>query len=344
MEPERKIEEWLRAYAKKRRGQAGDSFKLDPVGRSFLQGEVSRSGLPAEDDDETLSLWEVLRRNWIYLLGFAACIFVLASFFFQTVNTAKNSRLAASEALKAAAKKQEVAPAPATRTVAMSPTPAGARDITAPTPPAELPRVSAASTDAALKLDASRQFQKIQNGFINTSRSPIPGNPVLRNFDVSQDGNSIRVVDQDGSVYTGTLEPEMNTVNAVPGSRPTPNESHAQNAGAPKAVSPNAPDLQNYSFRVGGINRTLKQSVVFTATLLDDLSTMKDAQLTFGMKANAAVGAGYAQQLMKSKQTNQVQLPWSTVRISGMAFINGTNLIQINAMPTTSAKSRSPAD
>ena len=42
MEPERKIEKWLLAFAKKRRDQAGAGLELHPATRRLLQGEVRR--------------------------------------------------------------------------------------------------------------------------------------------------------------------------------------------------------------------------------------------------------------------------------------------------------------
>ena len=42
MEPERKIEKLLRAYAKKRRVGTGDAFTLHPATRRRLQAEIDR--------------------------------------------------------------------------------------------------------------------------------------------------------------------------------------------------------------------------------------------------------------------------------------------------------------
>ena len=50
MEPERKIEKLLRAYAKKRRAQAGDPLTLHPATRRLLQGEVARRKPKPGDD------------------------------------------------------------------------------------------------------------------------------------------------------------------------------------------------------------------------------------------------------------------------------------------------------
>lgn len=91
MEPERKIEKWLRAYAKKRKGQAGGLFDLHPATRRLLHGEIARNTLEREGkDDETASLWKVFRRGWAYLLGFALCIFLIAAVFFHELNSSNN--------------------------------------------------------------------------------------------------------------------------------------------------------------------------------------------------------------------------------------------------------------
>ncbi|HEV2455244.1 MAG TPA: hypothetical protein VGY98_13350, partial [Verrucomicrobiae bacterium] len=74
-----------------------------------------------------------------------------------------------------------------------------------------------------------------------------------------------------------------------------------------------------------------------------DLSAMKNAQVTFGLTANAAVGAAVAQQMMKTVETNHViQLPWSSFRIAGTAVVNKTNQVQVNALPVTTANSSLP--
>ena len=41
-EPENKIEELLKAYAKKRQEEAGAPFEMHPATRKLLQGEVAR--------------------------------------------------------------------------------------------------------------------------------------------------------------------------------------------------------------------------------------------------------------------------------------------------------------
>lgn len=100
MEPERKIEKLLRAYARKRRADAGEAFKLHPATRRMLQGEVARQAPKADNEPESLSLWELLRERWAILLGFALVIFFGASLFLPALSTGKRRYQAAESSMK----------------------------------------------------------------------------------------------------------------------------------------------------------------------------------------------------------------------------------------------------
>src|ERR1035441_8815835 len=89
MEPERKIEKLLRAYAKKRRADAGDAFKLHPATRRLLQGEVARRAPKPDDEDDSVSLWDLFRERWAVLLGFALIMFFGAALFLPALSKAK---------------------------------------------------------------------------------------------------------------------------------------------------------------------------------------------------------------------------------------------------------------
>jgi hypothetical protein len=236
----------------------------------------------------------------------------------------------------------EAPPPPA----ATPPVPTGGEFVAAPTPAKDLPGIP--SAEASGHLDTVRQIQSaqsVQNGFVNTVAPASQPGTVLLNFSVVQNGNVIRVVDQDGSVYKGMLNAGESEPNTVTGSAIVLNDTATQNtsqkAESPRRaesdkLSPSAPIY--YSFSVGGTNRTLKQPVVFTATLIENLEAIKNTQMTFGMSANAAYGAAIAQQMLKSAQTNQTaQLPWSSLRIAGTAVVNETNRIEINAAPIPSS-------
>jgi hypothetical protein len=91
MEPERKIEKLLRAYARKRRADAGDPLKLHPAMRRQLQDEVSRHALkPEETEEVSLSLWQLFRQQWAFLLGFALMAFLGGMLLLPALSGAKH--------------------------------------------------------------------------------------------------------------------------------------------------------------------------------------------------------------------------------------------------------------
>lgn len=89
MEPERNIEKLLRAYAKKRRAEAGEPLKLHPSVRRRLQGELARNA-PKSADQDSVPLWDFFRQQWAFLLGFAFIIFFVATMFLPAFAKAKN--------------------------------------------------------------------------------------------------------------------------------------------------------------------------------------------------------------------------------------------------------------
>ena len=89
MEPERNIEKLLRAYAKKRRAQAGDPLELHPATRRLLQGEIARNTPKPDDEDASLSLWELFRQQWAFLVSFALIVFFAATMFLPALSSAK---------------------------------------------------------------------------------------------------------------------------------------------------------------------------------------------------------------------------------------------------------------
>ncbi len=90
MEPERKIEKLLRAYAKKRRAQAGDPLTLHPATRRLLQGEVARrKPKPGDDEEASVTLWELFRQRWALFAGFAVIVFFGAALFLPTLSASK---------------------------------------------------------------------------------------------------------------------------------------------------------------------------------------------------------------------------------------------------------------
>ena len=88
MEPERKIEKLLRAYAKKRRAEAGEPLRLHSATRRRLRDEVARRAAQPEEED-SVSLWQLVRQHWAFLFGFALIMFCLATMFLPALSSAK---------------------------------------------------------------------------------------------------------------------------------------------------------------------------------------------------------------------------------------------------------------
>jgi hypothetical protein len=479
MEPERKIEKLLRAYAKKRRADAGDSLKLHPATRRLLQGEVARRKPAADEEEASLSLWELFRRQWAFLAGFALIVFFGAALFLPALSSAKkkSQNVAAMSNLKQIGMAAQMAaeenngrlPAtldaltnqlvsdkiltdaesgkrfiylaggevleslPSNSVLAYSPADKKERAIlfadgrveivngerlseltnrglpgllamndSARRQLAEAPAaVTVASGNAAaapgisgqLKSDANRNEAKLadlgaatrnggemaanapgasapafdrlakkqeeagkdfaaqtntmkfasatsqnlayglQNSFKNTVVVAKVA-PVLANFRLQQNGNTIRIVDEDGSVYDGSLLPDTVVVQTAPVPAATPLSPTAAPAPAERAKAVITLDesqvAQNYSFRVSGMNQTLKQNVVFTGNLLAISDATKIPQQSFGASNGliGEVGGGGLSQAAFNKQS-----AWSNSRIAGMAVVADTNHIEINALP-----------
>lgn len=471
MEPERKIEKLLRAYAKKRRVQAGDPLKLHPATRRMLQGEIARNAPKPDEEDASMSLWELFRQQWAFLVSFALIIFFVATLFFPALSTAKhksqkatamsnlkqigeaaywaaeenNGKLPASldaltnhlvsdkiltdtesgkrfiyvaggENLKGlpdnsilaysptdkrgravlfadgsvvvindaqfseltnhalpqlvvandSARRQlgEISAAitlPSGNAVAAPPNSGqlksednrneskladlgiaapstGELAVNAPAAPATaFDRLATVQTNSVQFASAtSRSFAlNLQNSFKNTV-VPAKAAVVLANFQVQQNGNAIRVVDADGSVYDGSLLPESAVAQngPAPAAAPTPPITAPEQFERVKMIAnrDESQTAQNYFFRVTGTNQTLKQNVVFAGNLLPISNATTNLQQSFG-GSDGLGGGGFGGGRLQSVLTNQNQLPWSNSRIAGTAVIAETNNIEINALP-----------
>jgi len=187
---------------------------------------------------------------------------------------------------------------------------------------------------------ARKQIGALQNSFRNNAVS-LGAPVVLANFLVQQTGNAIRVLDADGSVYDGAMMDYHATANSTPVEAPPAltREQLVKRMAAP-ASQQNSPQ-NNYFFRVTGLNRTLKQNVVFTGSL-----TMASNSLAYGAGGIGGVGISGGEALAtNSLIQSQVQAPtqqlsqnrpqsviWSNARIDGTAVVSDTNFIKIDAI------------
>jgi hypothetical protein len=168
------------------------------------------------------------------------------------------------------------------------------------------------------------------------SHTKLGPETVLNSFQMEQTGGQLRVIDADGSVYTGSLIATDKMLNS-------------DLAGS---------SAQSRSFRVTGTNLTRNQLVVFTGSLVFDNQSLKEKESVSATSASAAPsgvvggiggggggGFGAAATFKFANQTNVAPIPavapaaastptpLLNFRIEGRALI-GTNEIQINALPS----------
>lgn len=167
-----------------------------------------------------------------------------------------------------------------------------------------------------------------QNRFKNNITTKVA--PVLANFEVQQNGSTVAVVDEDGSVYNGVVvanDALSENASALAQTRAASPKILEQSAPQKKAADMNE-SAQNYSFRVSGVNRSLKQFVVFTGNVVSDSNA--PPQQNFG---GATVQKSNVNQLKQMLKNSAQQSLFSNSRIAGTALVGSTNLIEINAVP-----------
>jgi hypothetical protein len=163
-----------------------------------------------------------------------------------------------------------------------------------------------------------------------------PAHPVLASFQVEQAGSTLRIVDNDGSVYSGYVQPPA----AARRQRSAKAEGAAitrapQALGAVLEESPAASRdsdqlaQQAYFFRVTGTNRSLNKKVVFTGNLTAATNLVLFQTATNYLKIGGAVGG------FQDSAAQPGLLPLLQSRISGKLVIGNGKAIEINAIPTS---------
>lgn len=194
----------------------------------------------------------------------------------------------------------------------------------------ELRAVRAAAAPSPATFKSELAADALQAGLNNSQQfvqvAAKKNAPVLQSFELRQNGDQLSVVDRDGSIYHGTLQPvEMTDLSRSrlvekPGASQLQQKDFGAVGNAPSSA-------QNFIFRVSGANRSLKQNVVFAGNLVEMTNVTANAAQTFG-------GGGAAGGQSKSASANVVQQPlFSNSRITGMVTIDDTNRMEITALP-----------
>jgi hypothetical protein len=186
------------------------------------------------------------------------------------------------------------------------------------TPTEKIPSAAATETNAASAPASLAQNEKAA-GYINQqfsqslSRAELRGsklkqaNNVLNTFQIQQNGNQIRVVDADGSTYTGTIEPitQNNVRRALKDKEAQSYATRSERAVPQQAVPPE----NEFYFRATGYNSSLKKPVVFEGNYVATQLPSKSAS--------------------EAVSENAEQMP---ARIVGTAKIHGESTIEVDAV------------
>src|SRR5262249_36173670 len=150
--------------------------------------------------------------------------------------------------------------------------------------------------------------------------------PILASFTFERTGSEIRIIDQDGSLYLGSLGPSQNQlrVKAARRDQLLSTDSAGAIIATKKASQPPPPaSPEEYTFHVTGTNRTLGKLVSFDgrwSTLTNVVPLPQSSKdLNRGIGLDSQVSAA----------------PTVAGRISGMATIKGGTAIPISAVSTT---------
>lgn len=334
MDDDRPIEQLLKTYAQQRREAAGVAPQLHEARRRALQAEVSRQYPRTHPTGFVWPSWwpRFALALGVLMLGAALAVYVftparepMAADQYAALGPAKKDALGESDGMRAA---PAAIPVPATskpktfrRAVpgtelarapqleaqpmlrsAPAPDLTGAATNTAAIPP------STGTFTAALPTAAIRNVQS----FNNSATAPEFNNnalatQVMASFKVEQAGNVIRIIDQDGSVYTGQLQPVRER---APASR-----------SVAAADGPGGNVARSFSIQAIGMNRSLNEPVTFSGNLavqpqITATPSGRREKRPRGLTSATVEGAGA---LLNS-------------RISGKAQVGANELITVEAV------------
>jgi hypothetical protein len=148
----------------------------------------------------------------------------------------------------------------------------------------------------------------------------------LFSFELQQLGREVRIIDSDGSVYSGSFQPPetFNELDSTVSEKAAVTRSlqttEAQAERKKGLADSKLPIDMSYSFKVSGTNQTLKQIVTFTGEVL--------------APTNALSLIGPAGTVNGNRTAEFHPLPLQNSRVSGKAVIGTNNEVEVNAIPS----------
>lgn len=301
--PQREIEQRLRATAESRRRATGGPFALHPVDRRHLQEEVARTlGAKPAAALPAWRAWLLRHRAALALYSSLALVLVLAAP--TLLNFPGQARQVSTPSTDAPVATVPTEPAPV---VASPPAPAALPSpelrgadadreaVFRPAPSAPAPASANSATREDIPVKSVAPVMRSARGGGGTERGAVlhdaaPANIArpaeaaltrgdspapLERFRVEQRGATLAIVDADGSIYQGLVEPAGLMLQSTASPAATtriashPDLRRQAFAAPDRATSPGAalgstPPLH---FQVIGTNLTLQEPVVVTGTL-----------------------------------------------------------------------------
>jgi len=176
------------------------------------------------------------------------------------------------------------------------------------------------------------QTAPTQTATLQARREVAPDSVVLKSFQIEQSGSSIRILDADGSVYTGSVQVAANAALqrslALKAAAPTAPQIAAGRNSAQTVTDAgigNSQTSSQYAFRVSGTNLTLRQRVVFDGNLWP--TTNGSPQSALG----SVIGGSNATPPLN--QVGATQSSSAGTRVSGRASVGDKLVIEVDALP-----------
>jgi hypothetical protein len=340
-EPKQPIEELLEASTKARRTEFGADPKMPNPMRARLHDEIARAA--REDEPKARRGW-----NWFAIpwpIGTVAAVVVIAGFVMWRSHEIQPQRESGQLAINRPAAANELLPPAAPQLAAKSADDLESRAASSSeTKPADVAKVDDEKSNALRKFaDVAIAPTQQMPGAAAKSENAVPSSVlfaqskkgqtninqqfsqslaragasrtklkqainILNTFQIQQNGNQVRVVDADGSTYTGTIEPGTQD-----SARRALKDKEAQDYAAREehtAPQQNVqPENNEFYFRATGYNSSLKKPVVFEGNYIATQSQSKTE--TDALSENA-------------------QQP--PARIVGTVKINGESPIEVDAV------------
>jgi hypothetical protein len=182
---------------------------------------------------------------------------------------------------------------------------------------AAVPPVSQPSSAGSVAMTQQFSRQTALQSFRNNAQQVSRATNILNKFQVEQQGNEIRVLDADGSTYTGKIEQVAKSAGVDSGIAAHRDFAKQTPKYAAKAVSENRSAIAQSYFRASGYNVSLKRTLVF--------------------EGNYAAPSQQQPASATSNDRERAEQSRDRARIVGTVRVNGEAPVEVDAIAETDA-------